>query len=326
MTMRRTVVARLLVAAALLGGMLALGGPGPAQATFPGRNGRIAYSLGEAIPRGFPSPSQIFTIKPDGTGRRQLTHVPDDKTAASPAWSPDGRRIAFQSNVDGEFQLWVMNADGSGQTRLLSDPGYNHYQPSWSPDGRRLVFSRCFAALGFDAYCDLATVSATGSGLRTLLAGNWVHTRPRYSPDGSKIVFSSNRGGLLSAVWVINANGSGAKRLTAPALEAFWPDWSPDGRHIVFTDFCCLAKSNVRVMNADGSGVRKLTHFTPPRQGTFASYAPNGRKIVLLVVTPSPGGGELFALYTINVDGSGLIRITSNQPELILSSDWGPAA
>jgi Tol biopolymer transport system component len=323
MTMRGTTLARLLMVAGLLGGMLALGGPGPAQATFPGRNGRIAYSLGEALPGGFPSPSQIFTIKPDGTGQRQLTHVPDDKTAASPAWSPDGRRIAFQSNVDGEFQLWVMNADGSGQTRLLSDPGYNHYQPSWSPDGTKLVFSRCFAGLGFDAYCDLATVSATGSRLRTLLAGNWIHTRPRYSPDGSKIVFASNRGGLLSAIWVINADGSRVRRLTRPALEAFWPDWSPDGRHIVFTDYCCLPLSNVRVMNADGSGVRKLTHFTAPRQGGFASYAPNGRKIVLQAGPPS--GEELNALYTMNADGSGLTRITSNRPELILS-DWGPAA
>jgi Tol biopolymer transport system component len=323
MTMRGTRLTRLSMVAAMVGGILVLGGPSPAQATFPGSNGRIAFSLGEALPGGSPSPSQIFSVKPDGSGLRQLTNVPADNTAASPAWSPDGRRIAFQSNVGGAFQLWVMNADGSGQTQLLSDPGYAHYQPSWSPDGRKLVFSRCFAALGFDAYCDLASVNADGSRLRTLLAGNWIHARPRYSPDGSKIVFASNRGGLLSAVWVISANGGSARRLTAPALEAFWPDWSPDGRHILFTDFCCLARSNVRVMNADGSGVHKLTHFFAPRQGGFASYAPNGRK-VLLMAGP-PGGGESNALYTINVDGSGLTPITSDQPDLLLS-DWGSAA
>jgi TolB protein len=323
MTMRGTRLTRLSMVAAMVGGILALGGPSPAQATFPGSNGGIAFSLGEALPGGSPSPSQIFSARPDGSGLRKLTNVPADNTAASPAWSPDGRRIAFQSNVGGAFQLWVMNADGSRQTQLLSDPGYAHYQPSWSPDGRKLVFSRCFAALGFDAYCDLATVNADGSRLRTLLAGNWIHTRPRYSPDGSKIVFASNRGGLLSAVWVINANGGGARRLTAPALEASWPDWSPDGRHILFTDFCCLPFDNVRVMNADGSGVRKLTHFIAPRSGGFASYAPNGRKVVLMA--NPPGGGESNALYTINVDGSGLTPITSGQPDLLLS-DWGPAA
>jgi Tol biopolymer transport system component len=322
--MRGTRLTRLLVVAAMVGGIFVFGESSPAQATFPGSNGRIAFSSGEALPQANPSPSQIFSIKPDGSGLRQLTNVSADSTAATPAWSPDGRRIAFVSNVSGAFQLWMMNADGSGQTQLLSDPGYTHYMPSWSPDGRKLVFSRCYAALGFDAYCDLATVNADGSRLRTLLGGNWIHAHPRYSPDGSKIVFDSTKGGLLEAVWVINANGSGAKRLTAPALEAFWPDWSPDGRHILFTDFCCVAHSNVRVMNADGSGVHMLTHFTGSRQGGFASYAPNGRKVVLMA--NPPGGGDSNALYTINVDGSGLTPITSDQPSDLLLSDWGPAA
>ncbi|MBA2553323.1 MAG: PD40 domain-containing protein [Geodermatophilaceae bacterium] len=321
--MRGTTLARPLVVAAVLVGTLTAVGPSPAEATFPGNNGRIAFSLGEALPGGFPSPSQVYTVRPDGTGRRQLTHVPADKTASSPAWSPDGRRIAYQSNVDGDFQLWVMNADGSAQTRLLDDPGFAHYQPSWSPDGGTLVFSRCDRSLGFDAYCDLATVDADGSWLRTLLGGNWIHTRPRVSPDGTKIVFNSTMGGLLSAIWVINVDGSGVTRLTDPAVEGFWPDWSPDGRHIVFTDFCCLPLSNVLVMNADGSGIRFLTHLTAPRQSGFASYSPDGRKVVLLA-TP-PGGGESNVLATINIDGSGLRPITGARPELALS-DWGPSA
>jgi TolB protein len=323
MTMGRATLGRLLAVGALLGGILALGAPGSAQATFRGGNGRIAFSVGAALPGESVSHSQIFTVRPDGTGRQQLTNVPDDKSAASPAWSPDGRRIAFQSNVNGRFQLWVMNADGSAPTQLRSDPSFAHYQPSWSPDGSKLVFSRCFADLGFDAYCDVATVNANGSGLRTLLGGNWIHSRPRYSPDGHRIVFASNRGGLLSAVWVINADGRGLRRLTSPDVEAFWPDWSPDGRHILFTDYCCLPLSNVRVMNADGSGMRKLTYFTAPRQGGFASYAPDGRKIVLMA--GPPGGEDVNALYTMNADSSGLTRVTADQPDLFLS-DWGPAA
>lgn len=319
--MRGTTMARPLMVAAVLG--LTVVGPSPAEATFPGNNGRIAYSVGDALPQGFPTPSQIYTVRPDGSQRRQLTHLPADKTAASPAWSPDGRRIAYQSNVDGDFQLWVMNADGSSQRRLLDDPGFADYQPSWSPDGSRLVFSRCNRALGFDAYCDLATVTADGSALRTLLGGNWVHVRPRVSPDGTQIVFSSTMGGLLSAVWVINVDGSGATRLTDPAVEGFWPDWSPDGRHIVFTDFCCLPLSNVLVMNADGSGVRKLTNFTAPRQAGFPSYSPDGRQVVLLA-TP-PGGEESNVLATINIDGGGLTPITGARPDLALS-DWGPSA
>jgi Tol biopolymer transport system component len=320
--MRKTVVMRLPLVAALVGGALLLGGPGSAQATFTGPTGRIAYSAGQIFPDEDPIPSQIFTVNPDGGDRRQLTQVPDDATAAMPAWSPDGRRIAYQSNVGGSFELWTMNADGSGQARLLADPGHSDNQPSWSPDGRTLVFSRCDATLGFVAYCDLARVGADGRGLRTLLGGKWLHIRPRYSPDGRRIVFSSNRDGLLSAVWTMNAGGGGAKRITGPAIEAFWPDWSPDGRHIVFTNFCCLPRSNVLIMNTDGSGIRTVTRFSPPAQGGFGSYAPSGRKLVLQVSPPD--GSESNALWTADVDGSRLTRITDEQLDLVVA-DWGAA-
>jgi Tol biopolymer transport system component len=123
----------------LLGGQLGYGGP--AQATFPGRNGRIAYSVGPTFPQEPPAPSQVFTINPDGSGRRQLTNVAADQTAGSPAWSPEGSRIVYVSNVRGDLELWVMAAGGSGQHPLTSDPGFAHFEPSWSPDGRRIVFS-----------------------------------------------------------------------------------------------------------------------------------------------------------------------------------------
>ena len=177
---------------------------GPLEATFPGRNGRIAYSVGPLFPQEPPAPSQVFTINPDGSDRRQLTDVPADKTAGSPAWSPDGSKIAYVSNVRGELELWVMGADGSGQRPLGSDPGFAHYQPSWSPDGRRIVFSRCDATLGFSRLCNLARIDADGSH------------RPRSSPatdpragallpDGGKLAFRSDKGGFLSAVWTANA-------------------------------------------------------------------------------------------------------------------------
>jgi len=72
----------------------------------------------------------VFTINPDGSGRRQLTRVAADQTAGSPAWSPDGSRIAYVSNVRGHLELWVMAADGSGQHPLTGDPGFAHSSPA----------------------------------------------------------------------------------------------------------------------------------------------------------------------------------------------------
>src|SRR5437868_254499 len=101
---------------------LAAAGPGVARAS----NGQIAFSTGFVLPYGDRDVgSQVFVVNPNGTGLKQLTHVAGGHDAADPAWSPDGRRIAFQSNPTGEYDLWVMNRDGSGQHRILRDAGWD---------------------------------------------------------------------------------------------------------------------------------------------------------------------------------------------------------
>jgi Tol biopolymer transport system component len=296
-------------------GLVGIGGP--AQAAFPGSNGRIVFDTA------FSHRPQIFTIRADGTGLRQLTHVAKGHSAGSPEVSPDGARIVF--TVDG--QIWAMKADGSAQQQLTGQAGFVNQQPSWSPDGRKIVFSRCAVLSGFTLFCDLDVMNADGSGIRKLLGGNWINQVPEYSPDGHKIAFASDRGGYTSAVWVMNANGGAVKRLTDPNLEAGNPDWSPDGTHILFGTNCCRPRSQIWVMNADGSSPHPLTHMPPRGDAPAASYSPDGHKIVLLTNLNQLAHPTLccWDLYVMNADGSHLHLITT-QDAGVTSPDWGPRA
>jgi Tol biopolymer transport system component len=301
----------------------------PAGATFPGTNGRIAFSQGVIFPEGEPSShSQIFTIEPSGGGLRQLTHVSKSQSAGLPDWSPDGTRIAFASNGSGEFGIWLMNADGSAQTRLTGRKGFGDFYPSWSPDGRRIVFSHCAdpTGLGIFTQCDIDLMNADGSGNETLLSsGRWLNSHPQFSPNGKQVVFGSDRGGLQGAIWVMGADGSAPARLTKPRLRASWPDWSPSGDRILFADNCCVAHSNIYTVRPDGSGLKRITSVKPLSvNAAFPSYSPDGTRISLLFDKGCPEGPPFCkSFYTANADGSDFDRVLTGKPDTLVT-DWGP--
>jgi len=306
------------LALALVGVAMALGVAGPAGASS--SNGRIAFSTGFVLPYGDRDVgSQVFTVDPGGGGLRQLTHVAGGHDAADPAWSPNGRRIAYQSNPTGEYDLWVMNADGSNQHRILRDPGWDDELPTWSPDGQRIVFARCSQLFA----CDLEVVHADGSGMHRIVGGARVNQLASFSPNGRWILFSSDRGGLLSAIWKVPAAGGRPVRLTPARLEAFAPDWSPDGSRIVFTNDCCLPFSEVYVMHADGSHITRITHAAPGHQNGFARFSPNGRRIVFMSDRAYPDAC-CNELYTMRTDGSDVHRVTHLGASGELA-DWGSA-
>jgi Tol biopolymer transport system component len=318
-------------AAARTGAMPSLARPDAAHAAAPATttamaNGRIAFSQWDLLPGGnLSGHSNVYTINPDGTGRRQLTHVSAAQAAGAPDWSPGGEKIVYESNQTGDYRIWVMNADGSGQTQLADDPGFADLEPAWSPDGAHILFTRCDDHLGFLLTCDLAVMNAAGRGMRQLAGGHWTYVRGQYSPDGRHIVVAADRGGFLSALWMMRADGTGLHRITRPSLEAFWPGWSPDGRRIVFTDNCCQGGSNIWTVRPDGTGLRELTHFGPmPLQGGFASYSPDGRRIVLQYDGKCPVRGICQYFYVMNADGSGLHAVRTGVANTFLT-DWGPA-
>jgi TolB protein len=175
----------------------------------------------------------IFLVNADGSGQRKLTDNAVRDTY--PVWSPDSRRIAFESN----WQVWVMNADGSGKQRLTRNGGRN-FAPAWSPDGQMIAFERRVGrrqsvswcgGCGTAAHFEVWVMNADGSGAR-LLARD-ASQQPTWSPDGGTIAFKRHVGDKppigdrQSDIYVMNADGSQQRNLTRGADRESLPVWSP---------------------------------------------------------------------------------------------------
>lgn len=208
-----------------------------------------------------------------GKGRREITS--DPRRAAwndhSPAWSPDGSRLAFIREGRSGSGLYVANRDGTGLRRLVhlpkvadSDPTLPVYDASdfsWSPDGQRLAF----------ADGPLVVVDADGTGTRTVVPTR--ACKPSWSPDGGSLVYlvddgcSSERGANAAdpgyqAVSRVDVDGTHRRELARGSVGD--AAWSPDGRLIAFTNACEVRHGGDwlcagSVMNADGSGRHRVT-------------------------------------------------------------------
>ena len=198
---RRTALATALTAVA---GCVALVLAGPAHATFPGRNGLIAFY--SSTDQG----AQIFTVRPNGRDLRQITHVSGD--AADVDWSPDGRRIAFDIETPDSVQIAIMNADGSGLVTLPKAPGnIIEVDPSFTPDGRRLVFLTNNG--GDDA---IWSMKLDGTDRRLIKTGG--ASDPNVSPDGRRIAFVSFNGEPFGTA-LSTSSIDGSEPLPAHALQ-----------------------------------------------------------------------------------------------------------
>jgi len=231
---------------------------------------------------------EVYVMNADGTGQANLTNIsstlPDlpervpsywdleaGRDVASipqpspfvaedgaPAWSPDGTRIAFQSNRDLNYEIYVMNADGTGQTRLTDNYPTPDWSPAWLPDGSRIAFVRD-EDFGPErrGNLEIYVVNADGTG-QTRLTSNYANDgAPAWSPDGTKIAFESNRDGNWE-IYVMNADGTGQTRLTNNSAGDWSPAWSPDGTRMAFVS-SRDGNLEIYVMNADGTGQTRLT-------------------------------------------------------------------
>src|SRR4051794_5678316 len=226
----------------------------PAQAAFPGDNGRVLFT----------SANRLYTVDPGGGAWTRL--VADETRQAQAAWSPDGSQVAYREGPDGDSEIWVVNADGSNRHRLTdtpnvgADPRYSS-QPAWSPDGRRIVFRSDRR----DNNADVWIMNADGGDVRPLVTTPGDERYPALSPDGTRLVY---RTGDPPEIWVARADGSDPVQLTRNALFDSAPSWSPDGTRIAFERGdpgaddpanASYASMEIWTMAAGGGDERQLT-------------------------------------------------------------------
>jgi Tol biopolymer transport system component len=243
-----------------------------------------------------------------------LTRTQVDWKDGSPAWSPDGARIAFYSERDGNAEIYVMNADGSAVTRLTStsaDEGY----PAWSPDGRTISFDSDRTG-NFDIFA----MNADGSNVRPLTRHPARDVSATWSPDGSKIVFMSDREpGGFDAYEAAPDPAAAARRVTRTG-STWFPVFSPDGAALAFhvgRDVHTLpAPSSVEGTPA-GDDPRRLT--TDPENGMYPSWSPDGKRIVFM--SWRTGRTELF---TMNADGSDQKKLVTLDKGDAVDPRWSP--
>ena len=206
----------------------------------------------------------IYVMDANGSNQIQLTT--ELRVDTEPAWDPSGEHIAFSSgrdsyvNIDdrmayelvSEFEIYVMNADGSEQTNLTNSPGWDT-APAWSPDGNQIAFQS-----NRDGYPETYVMNADGSNQTNLTNHRGDDAAPAWSPDGSKIVFHSDRAGDFN-LFAMNTDGSDLFQLTDNPDWDIEAAWSPDGKRIAFYSGRD-GNFEVYVMNADGSCQERLTY------------------------------------------------------------------
>jgi Tol biopolymer transport system component len=236
--------------------------------------------------------AHIFIMRPDGSQVMRIT------SGARPAWSPDGKQIAFGS--------YLMNADGSNMVRLTKS--FEGWDPSWSPNGDYIALLSTGSQLCAVALADRTRVQCFG------LAGLKFPARAAWSPDGGRIAISAMADGeedgeiFVVGTECIDVAGEcepSVVRLTDNRVKDDDPAWSPDGKQIAFARWSEpgeIAWADIWVMNADGTNAVKLTsgdvNYTDP------DWSPDGKEIVCVE--------SAQYLVVMNRDGSDMTRLTES--------------
>ncbi|HSK70137.1 MAG TPA: carboxypeptidase regulatory-like domain-containing protein [Pyrinomonadaceae bacterium] len=249
------------------------------------------------------SQTEIFNIDDEGFGLERVT-----TTSASemhPVWSPNGRKLAYISGTSGNFQLYVMDFNGSNNKRIVGSMAVGDFD--WSPDGGKIVF------VGYEGGgANIYTVNSDGSGIQRITNTTTGNYNPNWSPDGTKIAFARN-----GRIFTMNPDGSDAKRITnsTSTISEDEPDWSPDGSEIVFVG-SNGSEPRIYLVRIDGTNLRRLT--AENERENSPAWSLDGTRIAYL------RGGVSGNIYTVNIDGSGRRQITDSNLRKY-SPTWKPS-
>ena len=280
-------------------------------------------------PEGVPPGVQPATANPDGSGFTLLnSNLPLDLFCLN--WSPTGARLLCHSEGianPADAGLYTVRSSDAGDLVRVSTtlPGGFDNGYGYSPDGSRILYAQ------FDSndIAILLSVKPDGSdpiqlsppGLSIIDLGFFDRVGADWSPDGSRVAFAAQKlslGRFISAVFVVNADGTGLRQITPSGIGGVSAQWSPNGEMIAFTSGCC-GLPQAWVVHPDGSGLRRVT--TAVNRDFFVTpvWSPDSTKLVLNKIDRN----NQASVWTVNLDGSGLLKLADTPQPSIL--DWGSA-
>ncbi|MDE2822920.1 MAG: hypothetical protein OXK79_05385 [Chloroflexota bacterium] len=226
-------------------------------------------------------------------------------------------RIAFASNRDGNWEIYVMNSDGSNPHNVTNNPGTDSH-PSWSPDGSKIAFQS-----ERDGNWEIYVMNSDGSEQVRLTDDRGVDQSPTWSPDGTKIAFVSDRGGRHS-VWTINSDdGSEPVDVTGSYVNSRWPAWGPRSRTLAYETI-----QDIRVVRTDDVQLNeKIVDKNNFFDGFFVGWldwSPDGKKLAM-ISNHQERTQFTRLIYTSQLDGFRFRRLYDNPSGLPYERPtWAP--